>query len=157
MTTIAFDGSTMACDTLATGPYNLEYLEKIVKTEDEDGNPILMGFAGRLDHCIMLRDWVIEGMDKEKFPVVDEVEIIMATKDGCFLMLDSPVLIPLIGYPHAIGSGANMAMGAMLSGKSAVEAVEMAIKYDPGTGMKVVSFDLMSGDEEWENQLAFDL
>ena len=45
-------------------------------------------------------------------------------------------------YPIAFGSGQNWALGAMMAGKSAREAVEIACKLDTGSGGKITSMNI---------------
>ena len=67
---------------------------------------------------------------------------------GCYLIakgrkvlcLESEVMVPFpASDPFAIGSGQDFAMGAMYSGKTAVEAVRIAIKLDANSGGPVRS------------------
>ena len=42
---------------------------------------------------------------------------------------------------HAIGSGSDYALGAMMAGASPVESVRIASEFDTGTGGSIVSFN----------------
>lgn len=59
-------------------------------------------------------------------------------------LISSDDMCPIvIREPYAIGSGSDFAMGAMLAGKSAKDAVKIAAKLDCYTGgpIKVLSLD----------------
>ena len=129
MTTIAWDGKTLASDSQLTGSYVEQ--RNCKKLADRDG--CLVGASGDAG----LMKLFIEG-EIECFPD-DSVEALIINKktgkaqyQGQYGRLDMP-------KHTAIGSGAPFAMGAMLAGKSAVDAVKIAIKLDPNSGGRVVS------------------
>lgn len=47
---------------------------------------------------------------------------------------------------YAVGSGAKVALGAMACGKSAVEAVRIAARFDPYTGGRINSETLVRAE-----------
>ncbi len=47
---------------------------------------------------------------------------------------------------YAIGSGAKVALGAMACGKSAIEAVRIAARFDPYTGGRINSESLVKAE-----------
>lgn len=49
---------------------------------------------------------------------------------------------PVIERCYAVGSGSHFALAAMACGKTAVEAVRLAARFDPGTGGRVESITL---------------
>jgi len=55
---------------------------------------------------------------------------------------------------YAIGSGAKVALGAMACGKSAIEAVRIAARYDPYTGGRIVSETLEKAEVKRDRKKA---
>ena len=125
MTTIAWDGKELASDSMVYSDYiEQSPIKKIFK---KDGK--LFAFAGVYAESIAFLN---EG--KKLTDESQAIEIDLKTGkaklhegSGCFD----------IKPPQALGSGAPFAMGAMLAGKSATEAVKIGIKLDPYSGGKV--------------------
>lgn len=70
---------------------------------------------------------------------LETFEGIIINPDGDIAILDPT------GYPmeieapfHTLGSGGEIAFGALAHGATAIEAVKIAIKYETGCGGKVV-------------------
>lgn len=152
MTTIAFDGKTLAADTQASGDHVWETQDKIrvIKnpiTGDPKNPPQyeikLCAGAGYLEDAIAFFNWIESGGDK---PKLDEGFTGIKIENGvCTQYHDS-----LVGFekkpPLAFGSGSQFAIAAMYCGKTAEEAVELAIKLDANTGGDVVTL----GVEEFD-------
>ena len=127
MTTIAWDGKTLAADSQCTGDWLEQYpVNKIHKVDD----CYLAGAGNSVDLIAYINGEEIKG---------DEIEVLRVTKKG-------KVTYHKNGNGHldvkgktAIGSGAGFAMGAMLAGATATETVKIASKLDPYTGGKIKS------------------
>lgn len=137
MTTLAYRDGVLAADTLATSNgLRDDFGPKIWRHGD-----VLIGGAGSRALCLKFRDWVIGGMDGESpFEkgdgngiVVSPIGIVCWSENGCW-----PVRQPF----YALGSGYQVAMGAMEMGASAAEAVRVAMKWDCGTGGEVMELRL---------------
>ncbi len=137
MTTIAWDGESLACDSMAiTGGVIDQYpTKKIFKKRD-----VYYLLAGDYAQSLAVMDWLVDGKEKPEFPKPDyEVIAIQGSGGKCY----SGELYPYsIKPPFAVGSGSEFAYGAMLSGKTAKEAVETAIKLDPNSGGKVRTYKI---------------
>ncbi len=153
MTTIAFDGSTMACDSMAVCEFSNNHViagvqvEKIVQRER-----YVFGYSGNIEFKDRLIDWVLEGCDREKFPLRYEKspESTLIFWDGNELFVTGhslPVCQRVEGY-FAIGSGSPIALGALFAGATASEAVEAAIKHDVYTGGAVKTFELLRDTDQ---------
>lgn len=147
MTTIAWDGRYVAADTMGLmGDVKNRLPVTKLKTR---GNLVyaITGFSAWFDAWI---DWHQAGCDPQAAPVFKG----NGGDDGNFVVfaLDKPAIcyswdLPYPtarGCPESWGSGEKLALGAMLAGKSAPEAVAIAISSDPWSGGEVQVIDLAS-------------
>jgi hypothetical protein len=153
MSIIAFDGTTIAADKAICEGMLLSYKgKKLFK----HGNMII-GFAGNVARSLIIKDWILSGADPNKFPTVTDKDdlcsicVLTRIKDGqnsdtgkltLLFYENSPAPIVNESPYIAIGSGAAVAMGAMAAGKTAVEAVKIAIKHNPGCGFGYEAYTL---------------
>jgi ATP-dependent protease HslVU (ClpYQ) peptidase subunit len=152
MTTVAWDGVTLAADRRASGGgMPAVSIRKIRRCADGR----LVGGAGLAGAVLALLDWVEAGMQGDA-PVrmdSDEWSDVLLVEPGRRAGA-MPRLFVLGRYgryeieaPHfAIGSGAAYALGAMACGKSAAEAVKIAARFDIATGPEVVELPLLPPD-----------
>lgn len=130
MTTIATDGKTMAADTLITaGGQRVAHMRKVHQTNDGR----IYACAGRCEHGTMFGKW-LDDPQSEKPKLDDEFGALVMHRDGRvfhYTDLLEPVEFTI---PQAIGSGGDIALGAMLHGASPVAAVQIAAQRDVGTG-----------------------
>lgn len=132
MTTIATDGKSMAGDGLTTSR------EIVVGSSTRKvrrlPNGGLAGGAGECDEIRAMIEWIGAGR-QGKPPGFKSTRVLVLNTDGTVDLFDSPTGIPVrIEAPAAIGSGGEIALGAMDAGKSAAEALGIAAKRDPSTG-----------------------
>lgn len=130
MTTICFDGVTIASDSRSTGNYIEDKTQKLFK----QGNRIY-GFCGRVTSAYVFLQWSND-RTKEKPRLDDDFEVIEIEKGNAYYYDKNLVKTPST-IPCAIGSGCHLAMAAILSGKNAKEAVEIAKRLDENTGGRV--------------------
>lgn len=143
MTTIAWDGKTLAADKMASsGNAKWGQCTKIFRTRAG-----LVGFAGSADIAMALLHWVENGCEPSEFPTIN------AEENDTLAMVISPTGTVTIyeRTPHpqilhnefvAIGSGRDFAMAAMHLGNSAEKAVEVAAALDAYTGNGVDALTL---------------
>lgn len=137
MTTIAWDGKTLAVDS---------YVNQGDIITDKDGIKIFYdvgdyhaaAIAGLL---IPLGDFVewLKGEKEKDHPKADG-EIVVVDSNGdaySFFPDDSHNPTQRRMSPYATGSGRKLAIGAMEAGATAIEAIEIAARRDPFTGGKV--------------------
>lgn len=161
MTTIAFDGCTMACDSAFNGKSMTDVL--LDDSKIRVGRDFLLGIAGdfarfkyfesrmlkeswkqtRADHLFDLPIETCEFLD------ADSIDLILATKDGVFEWHGPGIFLPTSHQPYAIGSGAAYAIGAMFQGATAKDAVKTAYNFDPHTNDSIGVFyaPWLSNDE----------
>lgn len=139
MTAIAYRSGVMAGDTLSTFSYISAHETKVIK---RDG--WLIGVSG--ESCPSnddLSDWVFNNIKAKRLPKFDgmEFELLAVRPSGrMYLYYSSGIVYPV---PHlkfwAVGSGAEVCMGAMEMGASAEQAVRAAIKWQKACGGRVIT------------------
>jgi len=130
MTTIAWDGKTMAADGCVSGDVIIQGgVRKVYLI-----NGGMAGFAGLLEDGMIFIDWLRKGADGGNRPEMDKDFLGLYVNASGRVTEFGPKLFGYrAGKPAAIGSGAAAAMGAMLAGKDALTAVKIAAKIDDGT------------------------
>lgn len=150
MTTIAYKQGILASDSRVTDSETGIYgaIKKINKIDNclvgGCGNAELVAwflnnFAGRMFNKTTHNPYTTICNRRE-----DEFQGLIITPRGKIFMVEAS-LIPFeikSAGGLAIGSGAAFAMGAMASGKTAAEAVSIAMKFDVNSGGKVQKLKL---------------
>lgn len=103
---------------------------KVVRKGDH-----LFGAAGSTAATKKMRDWFL-GPDDVKQPEAD-CHMIIVPPEGPVILLNHEGQNRITGPFFAIGSGADVAMGAMAAGASADEAVAIAIQLDTFSGGEI--------------------
>jgi len=129
MTTIAWDGKTLAADSQMTSDYiETVSLNKILINKDHT-----IGGVGSCSDIKRFSQDISMQIGKECEALV------ISNKTGkCQYHCDSGSPLDM-NFITAIGSGAKFAMGAMLAGADAKQAVKIASKLDPYTGGRIRS------------------
>lgn len=133
MTTLAYRAGILAADSLVTcNGLRDGHVTKIVRI-----GKVLVGGSGSSAVCLRFREWVAAGLkgdspfqdgDSGNGLVVSEAGVVCWSGNG-------PVKINMPFY--SLGSGYQVALGAMDQGASAEEAVRAAIRWDIGSGGEV--------------------
>ena len=138
MTTVAFDGETLAADSLQVG----QCIDQIHSEKICQHGSLIAGFAGEVQQGIIALRWLKDQSKPKPSPQdLKEMSALIIRDGKAYHMSDMCELIP-VGKPCAIGSGGEFAMGAMLAGATAIEAVKIAAKLDVNTGGKVRSIKI---------------
>ena len=143
MTTIAFDGRYIVSDSLQ-GSQDFDSPVPAVKLlQDGDTVYAICGYFAWFDAWIK---WHKDGYDPNNTPVCkfpnSETDFIVFRGGEC-VTFSSEMPYPDKAFAgEAFGSGRKYAMGAMAFGANAMQAVEVAIKLDPGSGGPVQVIDL---------------
>lgn len=126
MTVIACDGVSMAGDGRSIDNTGSICSERVVKVRKlSDGS--IIGLAGTPYHIEPLVEWFEAGAERAKFPsLTDEWDCMRLMPDGRCLSYGVGGFDTEDEVPASIGSGGDIAMGAMLAGLSAKEAVKLA-------------------------------
>ena len=135
MTTIAFDGVTLAADTRRT--FGVTPKDDTTKIHTFSKGPWKYGAAaGDVFQILAFYDY-LEGNREDPGLTDDDAIVLVVNEAGqayAINHLNIPYQTPV---PWAIGTGGDYAMGAMHAGKTAVEAVQIASKLDVNTGPEV--------------------
>lgn len=146
MTTIAWDGVSLAGDTLVSGAdCGREYTDKVFMVSG-DHNFKYFGGAGPLQDTLAVRDWLERGAKREDKPSVsDNFRGLLVDKNNNLYCLEGKLVpLPVANMYYAIGSGAGFAVGAMLYAASIGEpitartAIDFASVHDIHTGGRIV-------------------
>lgn len=133
MTTIAYRDGALAADSLSTANGLRDGMGVKVWRVGE----ALVSACGSRSLCLKFRAWVAGGMEGQSpFEGTEEGNGIVATPARviCFGQHGSwPVDAPF----YSLGSGYQIAIGAMEMGATAEQAVSCAIKHDIGSGGEI--------------------
>lgn len=150
MSTVAYRAGVMACDTQTTN--GSEFQNGFFKMGQT--RRYLFGWAGRLGSIYPVFDWLL---DVESEPYGDDPTQFYKDSSNCLAEIDCGVGIianergdlwsfgpdgivaPQPRKFDAIGSGGAYAVGAMMFGASAVDAVGVATRCDTGTSGTTMS------------------
>jgi len=136
LTTIATDGVTIACDGLAASTIVSNTSRKKVFMHDGE----YYGIAGAADFISAFLHYLKGDLQDITFPEGEFQILILNKKGKAFLIDGKNGLRYTVKTPFAIGSGAELALGAMAAGASPEKAVRIAKKYNLGTGGVVRSY-----------------
>jgi len=148
----------VACDSQVTNGYTISSLdgEKVVKI-----NGCIVAGAGSYAQVIKFRQWFLEHSDaliaQQDNPTVtiplpqnlqegEFVGIVLYPEGDLFIYEGRTDVVIKTVQPFAIGSGSDFALAAMKAGKTAKEAVEIAIDLGVFSGGEVKVYEL---DEEY--------
>jgi ATP-dependent protease HslVU (ClpYQ) peptidase subunit len=136
MTTVAFDGTTLAADSQSTTGNIRGHATKIAKNKAG----FLVAGSGSYAVVKVWINWVLAGMPAESQPTnADESSIIIVDPRGhATLFAEIAVAQPMPRKQWALGSGGDLAMGAMAAGADARTAVKIACKLDVYSGGRIV-------------------
>ena len=136
MTVIAWDGKTLAADTLMSDGSDQFQTIKIFRLKDGR----LFGGAGHAGYAARVLEWLGNGSKKKDRP--DLATFAKASFEGllidgccCFLLDGYLAPIPVSGNRAAIGSGASHALTLMATGLSAAQAVQTIIDKQLADGV----------------------
>lgn len=145
MTTIAWDGLSLAADRMSSSGYAQRTVTKLWKGKWLDGRDVLIGFAGDGAFCQAIMDALQFGKTKEQMPDwrdynVEKNHTMAVVVDRDKNVYEMTVRFELLPYDEvvfAIGAGAEVAWGALEAGANAVRAIQIAGKRTPHTGLGV--------------------
>lgn len=132
MTTIAWDGKTLAADRRATWGGTPVVVTKAARIKAPDGLWWLVGTSGHSAQCEAAMRWMA-GRAGKPDDLNDCSRIAVSPRGDVWHA--TGVLWSLIGRrAWAIGSGSDYALGAMAAGATAKQAVRIAARLDVSTG-----------------------
>jgi ATP-dependent protease HslVU (ClpYQ) peptidase subunit len=132
MTTIAWDGHTLAADRQSTWGGTPTRTRKIFRAINDDGREVIYGCAGLTHECSAYTRWINGEIAQPNFT---EISIMSIDRRGRIWHTNQTMIWTQIKAKHwAIGAGCDYALGAMAAGKSAFDAVKIASMLDVTTG-----------------------
>ncbi len=138
MTTLATDGITLAADGQISCGDLIEDLNRQKVFRLNDGTAI--AFAGCLHSAVRFMEWVQSGSPQDLVPsLAENFGAIRINGTSTVLSYDNSCHAIQMPTPYAEGTGKHLALGAMLAGKTPVEAVKIAAQRDMWTGGKIRS------------------
>jgi ATP-dependent protease HslVU (ClpYQ) peptidase subunit len=139
MTTIACDGKSMAGDGQRNhlGTITSSTAEKIRRLSDGR----IVGTSGDVSFGDSFVAWLDKGGDQPKYEGDAGFAALILQPNGELLIGGQDCKMSVIEKPYAIGSGMDLAIGAMDAGKSPLEAVIIASNRDPHTGGAIMMLE----------------
>jgi hypothetical protein len=144
MTTIAWDGHTLAADQASWSGGCKRRVRKVFRIAAADGQQFLVGFTGNGSFCMAVLAWMRGERERP-----DALAFMPATElpNQCALVIDEKRRPWLLGNElqytllrervAAMGAGQDYAWGALEAGATAVQAVRIAIKRSDWAGLGV--------------------
>lgn len=140
MTTIAWDGKLLACDSQITFGQEEHTIIKMHKVPDG-----IAAFSGVYCYAMQIIEWLRGERDAKDYPYPrsgkdeDGSSVIMVTGEKKLFVYEwySHIPMELTSGQYAQGSGSMAARAAMLCGKNAREAVLIASQIDNSTNSDI--------------------
>ena len=113
------------------GDTNLVSVDKV-----QNHKGVVVGCSGDLGHSRTAHRWFADGQSQTDRPDIprDSVDVMALDRDGTiWIGCGDLLLTPVTSGFMAIGSGKELALGAMAAGADAYEAVRIACRFDPFT------------------------
>lgn len=155
MTTIAYRDGILAADRLAQLDGAVSGLVTKVQVPVADGIYRAVGIAGTLAELQRVMWWANtenefgdtpQALPPPKLSAGTVALLIDASGDVGYLEEDAEALITIDAPFHARGSGREFALGAMAQGATAIEAVQVAARFDTKTGGGVDWINVLTGE-----------
>ncbi len=150
MTTVAYRNGVLAVDRMATFGDTVMLEANKLKLLSGDP-PTVIACAGNIPIIVSFYDWYESGR-KELFrpdpwsnTEKDYITALVLTRDSLnFYSTNTPVPYDIDKY-FSIGSGRELALGAMWQGANAVEAVQAANEHSTYSGFGVMYVNIFEG------------
>lgn len=150
MSTVVFDGRIFAADTQVTG-LNIDHgFSKMKVLKDKDGKAHYVfqftGNAFAFEHCIKIFLGISTELPPNAFEGGGSMYAYDVKNKKAYICAPSPTGVQTLEWlphkPYSDGSGGAFALGAVLAGKNALEAISIASQLDPYTNDKVQCWDM---------------
>ena len=130
MTTIAWDGTTLAADSRATTEGLIRRVNKVFDVQRG-----WFAGCGNYSEVLAVKNWLC-GWSNSPENLTNFAGLII--REGKAYRIEERLIeMPIFEKFHAIGSGRDFALAAMHCGKTAREAVEIAAMFDSSTDNNV--------------------
>ena len=106
-------------------------------------NGSIYGICGDIEQAIKFLDWRRNPDQKPQFAEISDIEILELTPDARMLRWSSELVgVEIDNDYYAIGSGAQLALGALSMGATPQQAIRIASKWDTSTGTEIQTMKL---------------
>ncbi len=142
MTTIAWDGTTLAADRAAWSGNKKYRVRKVHKVKATDGSQYLVAFAGDGNYAEAILTWMRGGQHPGEYPGDDSIIVAVVVDERRRVwQLSSKALRygRVLERIHSSGGGHEFAIGALEAGATAEQAIKIAIKRSDMAGLGVDS------------------
>lgn len=142
MTTVAYDGVTLAADRAAWSAGMKYRVRKVHKIKATDGRQYLVACCGDGHFAQALLCWMRGGPHPGSYPSTDNIVIaVVIDEKRRIWRMESAALRygRVLERVHACGGGQDFAIGALEAGATAVQAIRIAIKRSDMAGLGVDS------------------
>jgi ATP-dependent protease HslVU (ClpYQ) peptidase subunit len=140
MTTIACDGQSMAADGQSTQNAVAVTKESVKVFRQPDGS--IVGMAGHAMYKSAMLKFLASGEKPSVEIGPDDISALVLHLDGAIALYVGAEYQGDVSAPFSIGSGGEIALGAMLAGASPRQAVEIACQRDIYTGGTITEIAL---------------
>ena len=134
MTTVAANRYEMAADSLAVANNRKYRTRKLYRAAGA-----VVGVSGGIGEMLMAVRWYEAGADLAARPDGLNGTMLVLDESGLYRYEGNCYPIPVLDDFAATGSGSDIALAAMLMGKTPAEAVALACEVDLHTGPPVVA------------------
>lgn len=146
MTTIAWDGRTLAADKGAWSGGLHQAARKVHRVTAPDGRRFLVAFAGDVAFCAEVLRWM-RGKGGQPGPcLADDLNrdcaVVIDEKLHIWRLSSRLIWVPCEGRVHSSGAGQEVALGALMAGAGAIKAIRitMAVSDYAARGVDWVRF-----------------
>jgi hypothetical protein len=134
VTTLAADRYGMAADSFLSDG---SHIRKMIHTPDG-----IVGFAGDAYYGVALRQWWVDGKrgpppDQAALAEDDRAELLLLDRNGFRMVNHLGLVLELDGPVATLGTGGDLALGAMLAGADPEAAVVIACERDSSSKLPV--------------------
>jgi hypothetical protein len=132
MTTIAFDGETLAADRGSWSNGLHQAVRKAYRVTAPDGRRFLVALAGDGAFAMRVLRWMRGEIDHPGPCMADDetrdVAVVIDERRQVWRMNSRLIYVPYLGKVHAHGAGQEVALGALMAGADAVRAIRITMQ-----------------------------
>lgn len=131
MTTIAWDGTTLAADKGSWSGGLHQAVRKVHRITAPDGRRFLMAMAGDSVFATQVLRWMRGGEHPGRCLDDDlnrDVAVVVDERRRVFRLSSRLIYVPYEGKLHAYGAGQEIALGALMAGADAVKAIRITMQ-----------------------------
>lgn len=150
MTTVAWDGKTLAADGCSWSGGVRRRVRKVFKVQHAERGELLAAFSGSSSFCTLVLEW-LKGRGERPDPTLFyergdldlQCAVVVDKYRRVWSLSNNLVWCEMLEPIFANGAGQEFAWGALEAGADAVRAVEIAMKRSDYAGLAVdaVSFE----------------